>query len=164
MNTLDGMVHNCENFADITTNIIVELFETAVKSKFKIEKILEIRVQAQIKTKNDILLRETVHDVKTKIQTFIDKYWKLKKRELLSLEKEKKRLTKAKRKEEKRKARLARKEEKKEAKREAKRLQRAEERKKLKEELRDLENEQKDENPFDVMDETSTSLPTVFES
>ena len=132
INILENMASNCETFNDYWTNVIMELYQTAMKSAIKIHKIIEIRKKAKVGGDKDIELIETVHEIQGKIESFRKRYLKLKKKEIQNLENQKRVLTKQLRKQEK--------------------LKRKEERRKRKEEK--IKKQKEERNPFDVMDET----------
>lgn len=129
---LENMVSNCENFTDIWTNVIVDLYQTALKSTMKISKIMEVRKKAKFIGDKETLLQETVTEIQGKIEEFRKKYLKLKKRELKNFENHKRILTRQLRKQEK----LKRKQQ------------------KLREKSENMSKQKKEQNPFDVLDET----------
>lgn len=133
---LESMQQNCKNFSDITTNVIVELFETSLKDKLKCEQIIEVRKKAKVEGDKESELLEAVMFINSKINDFKERYWKLKEREIRNLNRAKRRAEKAKRKEDRRKAHEAKKAEVKKTKVAAK----------------------KEHNPFDVLDATENEI------
>ena len=133
---LENMMSNCENFTDIWTNVIVDLYQTALRSTLKISKIMDARRKSGFKGDKENALLELVNEIQIKIEDFRKKYSKLKKRELRTFENHKRVLTKQLRKQEK-------------LKRKRQRLREKSERQNKK------KNEQ---NPFDVLDETENVI------
>ena len=137
---LENMVSNCENFTDIWTNVIVDLYQTALKSTMKISKIMEVRKKAKFIGDKETLLQETVTEIQGKIEEFRKKYLKLKKRELKNFENHKRILTRQLRKQEK--------------------LKRKQQR--LREKSENMSKQKKEQNPFDVLDETEKVIGYVW--
>lgn len=137
---LENMVSNCENFTDIWTNVIVDLYQTALKSTMKISKIMEVRKKAKFIGDKETLLQETVTEIQGKIEEFRKKYLKLKKKELKNFENHKRILTRQLRKQEK--------------------LKRKQQR--LREKSENMSKQKKEQNPFDVLDETEKVIGYVW--
>jgi len=138
---LENMSHNCENFADICTNVVVELFKTALKSVFRLEKIVEVRKKAKFSGEKEVALTETIRMLHTKMEDFRHKYIKLKKKEQRGFENKKKVLSRQLKKENKEKAKQERREKRRRDKQE--KINQQKER-----------NEQEDKNPFGAIDES----------
>lgn len=136
---LESMQQNCKNFSDITTTVIVELFETSLRDKLKCEQIIEVRKKAKIEGDKESELLEAVMFINSKINDFRERYWRLKEREIRNLNRAKRRAEKAKRKEDRRKAHEIKKAEKKQFKAATREVR-------------------KEHNPFDVLDATEHEI------
>lgn len=98
---LDNMAANCENFSDMRTDVIADLFETALRSKLKIEKIVKVRKNANVEGERENELQEILHEVSSKLDNFKTKYDKLKAKEIRKVEKRIRKLNRQLRKENK---------------------------------------------------------------
>lgn len=88
VNILDNMLINCSNHDDMCKDVVINLYITAMKSKLRIEKILEIRKLHQVKDDFESELLEMVRYVNGKIDDFKTRFEKLKRRHERKIRKE----------------------------------------------------------------------------
>ncbi|CAI2358967.1 unnamed protein product [Moneuplotes crassus] len=98
---LDDMLNNCESYTDIMTEVIIEMYEEALKGKLKCEKIMQIRKSQNLEGPDDKDARESLIHMNLKINDFKEKYYLLKERQVREYNKAKRRIEKKKRKIEK---------------------------------------------------------------
>lgn len=139
---LDDMLTNCEAYSDIVTDVIIEMFEAALKGKMKCEKVMQVRKANSLEGADDKDARESLIHMNLKINDFKEKYYLLKDRQIREY-------NKAKRTVEKRKRKIQ------------KENERAERRRKRREDkLAKLQKQQKAANPFDVNDDENAAIGT----
>ena len=77
---LDDMSLNCSNLEDMCKDVIINLYITAVKSKIRIEKIIEVRRAHEVEDDHESSVLEAARYINSKIDDFKIKFEKMKKK------------------------------------------------------------------------------------